>query len=144
MQLVDGGGAVDIAGDQERVAALLAQVNRQLGGVGRLAGALETDQHHDLRRAVGRAQRLPLGAEDADQFLVDDADHRLRRGQRFQDILTDGPLAHGGDEVLDDLEIDVGLEQRPADLVHRLVDVRFGQPPLARELAKGFGQSIGK
>ena len=30
-------------------------------------------------------------------------------------------------ELLDDLEVDVGLEQREADLAHRLVDVVLGQ-----------------
>ena len=32
-----------------------------------------------------------------------------------------------GDELLDDLEVDVGLEQREADLAHRLVDVVLAQ-----------------
>ena len=54
LQLVDGGGAVDVGGDQQRIAALLAQVHGELAGVGRLAGALQADQHQD-RAAAGRA-----------------------------------------------------------------------------------------
>ena len=61
-----------------------------------------------------------------------------------QDLLADGALADGGDEVLDDLEVDVGFEQRAADLAHRLVDVLLGQPALAAEAAEGLGQAVGE
>ena len=37
------------------------------------------------------------------------------------------PLLHRRRELLDDLEVDVGLEQREADLAHRGVDVVLGQ-----------------
>ena len=42
-----------------------------------------------------------------------------------------------GDEVLDDLEVDVGLEQREADLAHRLVDGVLVEPLGAAEVAQG-------
>ncbi len=50
-----------------------------------------------------------------------------RGSQRFQHILPDGALAHGGDEVLDDLEVDVGFEQRATDFAHRFIDILLGQ-----------------
>src|SRR5690606_34507956 len=49
LQLVDRGRTVDVGGDQERVAPLLPQVDRELTGVGGLTGPLETDQHQNLR-----------------------------------------------------------------------------------------------
>ena len=138
LQLVDCGRTVDVGGHEQGIAPLLAQVDGELGGVGRLAASLEPDQHQDLRRPVGRDQPLPVLSQDADQLLVGDTDHGLRRGERVQDILSDGALAHGGDEVLGDLEIDVGLEQRAAHLAHGVVDVLLGQPPLAPEPGKRF------
>ena len=83
-------------------------------------------------------------AEDADQFFVDDADHRLGGSERLQDILTDGALAHRGDEILDDLEVDVGFEQRPADFLIASSTSFSVRRALAGELAKRFGQAIGK
>ena len=144
LQLIDRRRPVDVASDEHRVSALLAKVDRQLGGVRRLAGTLQADHHQDLRRPVRSAERLALGAEDADQLFVDDADHRLGRRQRLQHVLTDGPLANGGDEVLDDPEVDVRLEQRPANLSHRVVDICLGQATFAREPAERFCQSIGE
>ena len=92
----------------------------------------------------GGDQPLAILAQDADQLLVGDADDRLRRGQRVEDVLAHGALAHGGDEVLGDLEVDVGFEQRAAHLAHGVVDVLLGQPPLAPEPGKGFVEAVGQ
>ena len=62
----------------------------------------------------------------------------------MQDVLPDGALAHGGDEVLGDLEVDVGLEQRATHLAHGVVDVLLGQPPLAPQPGKRFVEAIGQ
>ena len=60
---------------------------------------------------------------------------------------TSLPIARSltlGDEVLDDAEVDVGLEQRQADLAHGLVDVVLGQPPAALEAVEGRAEPIGE
>ncbi len=44
-----------------------------------------------------------------------------------------GALADARHEVLDDLEVDVGLEQREADLAQGDVEVGLGDPCLAAE-----------
>ena len=44
-----------------------------------------------------------------------------------EDPLPHAALLHLRDERLDDLEVDVGLEQREPDLAHRLVDVGLGE-----------------
>ena len=59
---------------------------------------------------------------------------------------TSWPMARSRDardEVLDHLEVDVRLEQRQPDLAHRRVDVGFGDPAVAGQLAEGVAQSIG-
>ena len=55
---------------------------------------------------------------------------------------ADRPLADARDEVLDDLEVDVGLEQREPDLAHGGVDVGFADPAAAGQVAERLAQSI--
>ena len=50
LELLDGGGALHVGRDEERLLPLLLQVARELGAGGRLPGALEAD-HHDARSA---------------------------------------------------------------------------------------------
>ena len=49
---------------------------------------------------------------------------------------ADGLLADPRDEVLDDLEVDVGLEQREADLAHGGIDVGLADPAAAGQVAE--------
>ena len=49
-----------------------------------------------------------------------------------------------GDEVPHDLEVDVGLEQREADLAHRLVDGVLVEPLGAAEVAEGRLEPVGE
>ena len=49
--------------------------------------------------------------------------HDLLSGlQALQDLLAECALAHLGDELLDDLEVDVRLEQSEPNLAHRTRD----------------------
>src|SRR5215218_2874762 len=97
----------------------------------RLAGPLEADQHEDLRRTLREGERLALIPENVDQLLVDNRDDCLTGRERLEDILANGALPYGSDEILGDLEIDVGLEQRTADFAHRLIDILLSQMALA-------------
>ena len=81
--------------------------------------------------AVGQA--VPAAAEQLDQLVVHDLDDLLARRERLEHVLPDGLLADAVDEALDDLEVDVGLEQRHAHLAQRLLDVVLGQPAAAAE-----------
>ena len=63
----------------------------------------------------------------AAELLVDDLDHLLARVERVEHPGAEAALLDLRGERLDDLEVDVGLEQREADLAHRLVDVGLGQ-----------------
>ena len=55
---------------------------------------------------------------------------------------ADGPLADAGDEVLDDLEVDVGLEQGEADLAHGGIDVGLADPAAAGQVAERLAQPL--
>src|SRR5262249_25335183 len=100
---------------------------RELGGGRRLARALQAGhQDHGGRTRRERDPRR-LAAHQRGQLLVDDLDDLLARGELLEDLDPERPLLDRRRELLDDLEVDVGLEQREADLAHRLVDVILRQ-----------------
>ena len=78
LELVGGGGPVRVRGDEQRPAALLDEVLRELRGRRRLARALEADEGDDrgvaleVERPVARPQQL-------DELVVDDL-HDLLTG----------------------------------------------------------------
>ena len=51
--------------------------------------------------------------------------------------LVHRPVAHAIDERLDDVEVDVGLEQRQADFAQHVFDLRLGEAHLAPEGGEG-------
>ena len=108
-----------------------------LADVGRLAGALQADQH-DHRRAAASA--VSSGTRSSPSILISSSwtiEITVWAGvSDLQHLLADRALAHRGDEVAHDLEVDVGFEQRAAHLAHRLVDVGLGQPARGSSCAK--------
>ena len=67
-----------------------------------------------------------MAAQDLDQLFVNDLDHLLRGGKRGEHFLAHGLLLDVLDELLDNLEIDVGFEQRHADFAQSALHV-FGR-----------------
>ena len=68
----------------------------------------------------------------------------LLGGERAQDLLTECACSYVLNEIANDLDIDVGLEQRQADLTQRIFDIALGDPPLAFELLEDAFESIAK
>ncbi len=101
------------------------------------------DEEDHGRALLDRERRL-LAAEDGRQLVPDDLDDLLGRRKGGQDLLPHGLLPHGGREVLDDGEVDVGLEERGPDLLERLVDVELGQVAFAAQLLEDTLQPVGK
>ncbi len=64
--------------------------------------------------------------------------------QALQDVLAERTLLEGGREVLGDLEVDVRLEQREADLAHRLRDRLLVEPAASAEAAERRLKLVGK
>src|SRR5258707_1305261 len=88
----------------------------------------------------------PLGGttEGLDQLLVDDLDDLLRGREALRHFGALGTLLHPADEVAGDDHVDVGLEQRDAQLTTDLVDLLVGQLPPAAELGEDAVESIGQ
>ena len=72
----------------------------------------------------------------SNQFLVYDFNDLLRGRKAFQNLGIGRLFGDGLDEILRDLEVDVRLEQRHADLTHSLLDVGLGQTALASQMLK--------
>ena len=144
MELVDGRRTVDVGRDQIGLAfEFAAQLERQLGAGGGLARALQAHDHDDGRRA-GQVEVSGLSAEDLDELLVDDLHDLLAGIEALEHVLADGPFPDAFNEVLDDLEIDVGLKQGQTHFAQRGLNVFLGQPGLAPDLAENVFESVCK
>ena len=115
---------------------------RELRRRRRLARALQADQHHGDRRLRGEVDPLRIGAEHAHELVMHDLDDHLAGRDRAHDLLADGLRLHRVGEVAHHVECHVSLEQRAADLAHRLGDVRLGQRAAARELVEDARQAF--
>ena len=75
---------------------------------------------------------------------MDDLDDLLRGVERLAQLEADRPLADAGLEVADDLEVDVGFEQRESDLAEDLVDVLLTKAATASEPLEDAIESVGQ
>ena len=105
-----------------------------LAGGGRLAGALEAREQDHRRRARRERDADRGAAHQRRELLVDDLDDLLAGIEPADDVGAEAALLDGRREGLDDLEVDVGLEQRETDLAHRAVDVVLGQRPVGAQV----------
>jgi hypothetical protein len=106
----------------------------ELGRRGGLARALEAGHQHDRGQARGGLDaRRGLAAEERHHLVADDADHGLRGGEALQDVLARRARAHALEELLHDPEVDVGFEQREADVAERRVHLALVEGAVAAE-----------
>ena len=133
LQLVDGRRTVDVARHQQHLAAPLALEHRgELAREGRLTRTLKTGDEYHGRRTLepdvgGRA------AHELRQLVADNLGHHLPRLHRLEHILSQRLLLHLVGEVFGDLIVDVGVDERTANLLERLGDVDFGDAAFALE-----------
>ena len=141
-ELLDGGRALHVGGHEQGAVALLLEEGGQLGGSGRLAGALEAGHHDDRRRGARGGEVLLRAAEDGGELFLNDVDDGLGRRHAFEGAWFEGARLHLGDELADDLEVDVGFEQRDAHLAQRLVDILLAEPPAPSQLLKDAAKFV--
>jgi len=123
LQLVDSGRTVDVAGDEQHMAPLLLfEEGGQLAREGRLARTLQTGDQDDGRSAF-QADVGGRAAHELRQLVAHDLGHHLPRLDSRQHVLPQRFLLHLVGERLGDLVVDVGVDQRAADLFERLGDV---------------------
>ena len=75
---------------------------------------------------------------------MDGLDDLLAGIERLRAGGADGVLADAVADRADDGDVDVGLEQRRADLLHHLVDVGLGEATLAAEALDDPVEAVGE
>src|SRR5699024_11746348 len=92
LQLLNRSRTVDVTGDQQRAASLLAEHFGKLCRVGGLTGTLQT-AHHDDGWNLGRKVDAAVGgAHQLGQLVANDLDDLLCRGQAGEGPRADSPL----------------------------------------------------
>ena len=139
-ELLDRRRPLQIAGDQPRRATLLLKQQRKLCRRSCFAGAVQSDDQNSARFAELKRRRI--AAEQDRQFIV----------KNLNDLLTGRDAAQHGfaqrfffdacDEVLRDLKIDVGFEQRQPHLAQRGVDVLLADFSVTAEVLKDLLQFV--
>jgi hypothetical protein len=142
LELVDRGGTLEVGRDQPRLTAVGLEPARELGGGRRLTRPLKAGEQDD--RLALQLELGGLRAEELGQLLMDDLHDLLARVQPFGDLLVERPLTHPRDEVVDDLEVDVGLDQREPDLAHRAGDRLLVEAPALAQAAERRTEPFGK
>ena len=143
-ELLAGGGAVDVDGDEQGAVAALFEPGGELAGGGGFAGALQAGHEDDGGGLGGEFEAGGVGAEGGDELVADDFDDLLGGGEGGGDFGAEGLGADVFDEVAGDVEVDVGLEEGDADLAEGVVDVLVGEGALAAEGLEGALEFFGE
>ena len=109
---------------------------RQLRGRRRLSRTVQPDQQDHGRRRATEIEAARSLAEQADELAMNEPQEVLLGGEAAQHFLTERVPLDRFDEVPDDLQVDVGLEERQAHVAERVLDVPFGDPSLSLQLAQ--------
>jgi hypothetical protein len=127
LELLDRRRALQVGGREGDVLVLLLQQLGELRARGRLARSLQS-AHQDHGGTAGREDEVTTrAAHQRGELVVDRLDHGLARVEGLRDLLAGEALPQRGGELLDDLEVDVGLEQGEANLAEGLVHVVLGE-----------------
>ncbi len=114
-ELVAGGGAVNVNGDELRFVAFLGEEAGEFSGGGGFAGTLQADDEDDGGRFVRETEARLVRAEHFDELVANDFDNLLRGGKRGEDVFAHGFDFDVFDELLYDFEVDVGFEESDAN-----------------------------
>ena len=143
-ELLDGSGALQVGTHEQGVAALLLEPAGKLGGVGRLAGALQAGQQDDRGRPRGVRDPQRLAPERPDHFGVHCLHDLLARREAARELRPHQRRPQAADDVPHDQQVDVSLEEREADLPQRLVDVLLAEATPPTEAAEDGLEPVGK
>ena len=142
-ELLDGCGSLQVGADEKRIAALALEPQGEFAGVGGFTCTLQAGHKHDggwLGR-IGDLHRL--ATKCGDEFFVNDLDDLLCRVQRLVNGGAHSALAHTVSKSFNDRDVDVGFEQRDANLAQRLVDIFLAELALAAQPLEDVLKTIG-
>ena len=131
-ELVDGGGAMEVARDEKWRAALGFQQAGQLSRGGGFSCAVEANDE-DASGLV-EVQLGGVASKECAEFLVKNFYDLLAGRHAAENGFAEGLLLDLGYEILRDLEVDIGIEQRESNLAEGVRDIRFADLALAAEV----------
>ncbi len=134
--------AIDVHRDQHGPVPAFFEPCSQLAGGGRFAGALQAGHQNDRRRLRGEFEARRVFAQHGNQLVADNLDHLLGGRERGEHFGSHGLHADLLDQVAHHVQVDVGLEQRHANLAQGLGDVLFGERALAAKGLEGALQFV--
>src|SRR5205823_9037188 len=136
-ELVDRRRTLQVRGHEGWLPALLEEEERELAGGRGLPGALQAREEDRRRWALREGEPRVGGAEELGQLLVDDLHDLLAWREALPHVLAERTLAHVRHELLDDPEVDVGLEEGEANLAHGAGDRLLVEDTAPAEVAEG-------
>ncbi len=140
-ELVDGGGALEVGGDEEGVAPVALEPGGEFGGGGGLPAALEAAEED----AEGGAGRKGRGiAQEPDEFIVEDLHHLLAGRDALEDLGAEGAGLDRLDQFAGDLEMDIRFEEGHPELAAGVGDVGLGEFAEAAEIAEDVLEAVGE
>ena len=142
LQLVDSSRTINVAGHEQWLLSLLGLEHiGKLSTEGGLTRTLQT-AHQDDGRMTFELQRSFLASHQLSQLVVNQLYHQLTRLYSREHIHTKCLFLHLVGEFLSYLEVDVGVEQSTAYVLHGLCHVDFGYLTLTLQNFEGSFQSI--
>jgi len=143
LQLFDGCRSIDVGTDHRDLLPFpVFEQQSKLGNRSGLARALQTSHEDDGRWGRREIKCIVRRAHHLHEFIVHDLDECLTGIECLGDILADGSCPDTFCKVLDDLEGDVGFEQRPTHVSQRIGDVVLGEFGFAGQTTKGLGKTL--
>ena len=143
-QLLDSRRTIDIAGSHHHALAFLGlEIVRQFGSKSGLTRTLET-RHKNHGRRTFEVDVGSLAAHQFREFVVGNLDHQLPRAHGGNHVLPKGFFLHLVGKLLRRLVVDIGFEQRLADVLDGLRDIDFGNTSFALQNLERAFQSFTK
>ena len=130
-QLLDGRWSVDVGPHHQGSAALILEMEAQLGRGRGLTGTLQASHQHDGGSLGCFGQRSVIATHDLHQLLMDHLDELLIRADPTHHFSADGFFADLSHEVLHHRQAHIRFQQRPADVLQRPIDVGLADGVLA-------------
>src|ERR1043166_6993372 len=132
------------AREQHFLARILLETPRDFRRGRRLARALQSGEQDHGRRRSREIERNRGAAHERGELSMHDADERLARRQRGQDVLTERFLAYLVGELPHHRQRDVGFEQRETNLAQSALDVVLGEPRFAAQRLYYAAEPLGQ
>src|SRR5579862_1182529 len=142
-KLLHRGWAINVGRRQNRMMFTLRfEPSPEFGDTSRFARSLQA-HHHDFDRRLDLQIELARRAAHRILQLGRDELYQVLFGrERSENFGAESLVLDVLDEIADDLDIDVGLEQRETDFAERIFDIALGDPALALEFFENSFEAV--